>query len=501
MAPEIGDMSPEAFRAYGYRLIDWIADYLKNAESYPVLAQVRPGDIARQLPPQPPLQAESFDEILEDFEKLIIPGVTHWNHPAFMAYFAISAPGPGILGELLSGALNINAMLWKTCPAASELEEVVLDWLRQMLGLSGEFSGVLMDTASISSLCALAAARAAIPNYRIRTDGLAGRQDVPPLRLYVSEQAHSSIEKAAILLGIGQNHIRKIAVDDAYRLRPDMLSAAIAEDRAAGLKPFCAVATVGTTATTSVDPVAAMAPICREHQLWLHVDAAYAGSAAILPECRPILDGCEAADSLVLNPHKWMFTPFDFSVLYCRHMEILRSAFSLVPDYLQTTEGEHVRNYMDYGIQLGRRFRALKFWFVIRYFGVEGLQRRLREHIRLAQHFAKWVDQQADFERMAPVPFSTVCFRWVPKALGDSFDMDSEKGRTRLNEAIDLANEKLLDEVNKTGQAYLSSTKLQGRTVLRLTIGNIRTTEAHLRRVWALLNEHTQTLVQDVDRL
>lgn len=492
--PVLGDMSPEAFRAYGHRLIDWIADYLATGEKYPVLAQVAPGDIRRQLPEEPPRQPESFDRVLEDFERLILPGVTHWNHPGFMAYFAISSPGPGILGELLSGALNVNAMLWKTGPAATELEEVVLDWLRQMLGLPTTFSGVLMDTASVGSLCALAAARETLRDYRVRTDGLAGRSGLAPLRLYVSEQAHSSIEKAAIVLGIGQTHVRPIATDNDYRMRPDALSAAIEEDLAAGLKPFCVVATVGTTSTTSIDPVKEIAAICRQHALWLHVDAAYAGSAAILPEQRYILDGCEAADSFVVNPHKWLFTPFDFSVLYCQHMKTLRAAFSLVPDYLRTAEDEQVRNYMDYGIQLGRRFRALKFWFVVRYFGVEGLQRRVREHIRLAQQFAVWVDQHPEFERMAPTPFSTVCFRWIPKTLAAALSTTPESERPGLEARVDAANERLLSAVNQTGQVYLSSTKLRGRVVLRLAVGNIRTTEAHVQRAWSLLCEQAHAL-------
>lgn len=497
-SPLLGDMDPATFRAYGHRLIDWIADYLATGEKYPVVAAVQPGDIRRQLPTHPPAQPEPFDRVLDDFERIILPGVTHWNHPAFMAYFAISAPGPGILGELLSGALNVNAMLWKTSPAASELEEVVLDWLRQMMHLPETFSGVLMDTASVASLCAIAAAREALPDYRVRSDGLAGRPDLAPLVLYVSEQAHSSIEKAAIVLGIGQKNVRKIATDGEYRMRPDALREVIESDLQAGLKPFCVIATVGTTSTTSVDPIQEIAPLCRRYDLWLHIDTAYAGSAAILPEYRHILDGSEAADSLVVNPHKWLFTPFDFSVLYCRNLETLRAAFSLVPDYLRTSEGEQVRNYMDYGIQLGRRFRALKFWFVVRYFGVEGLQRRLRDHIRLAQTFAGWVDRHPAFERVAPAPFSTVCFRWAPPVLARALAGAPPSEQGPIDARIDRANEQLLESVNRTGRVYLSPTKLQGRFVLRLAVGNIRTADSHIQQAWSLLCEHAKTLETDL---
>lgn len=485
-----GDMSPAEFRAAGHRLIDWIADYLENTDRYPVLPQLTPGTIRRQLPTQPPEQAEPLDTILADFEGKILPGVTHWNHPAFFAYFAITGSGPGILGELLSAALNVNSMLWKTCPAANELEEVVLGWLRQMLGLPEKFLGVVMDTASVSTLCAIAAAREALPELDVRVQGLAGRADVPRLRLYTSEQAHMSVEKAAIVLGIGQAGVRKIPVDAEFRLRPEAMAQAIEEDVQAGWKPFCAVATVGTTSTTSVDPVAAMADICEQYKLWLHVDAAYAGSAAVLPEHRQVLAGCERADSLVVNPHKWLFTPFDFSAFYCRRPELLRAAFSLVPEYLRTPEDPEARNYMDYGIQLGRRFRALKLWFVLRYFGCAGIAERLRQHIRWAQQFAAWVDADGDFERLAPAPFSVVCFRARPAALAVRLARATPAEREEIEKYLDELNQALLDGVNATGQAYLSHTKLGERFTLRLAIGNLRTTERHIERAWQLLQQH-----------
>jgi len=474
------DMPPEEFRRFGHQLVEWIADYLAGIERYPVLARVRPGEVRYRLPAHPPVEGEPFEAILRDFERIILPGITHWNHPGFMAYFAITGSGPGILGELLAAALNVNAMLWRTSPAATELEQVVLDWLRQMLGLPPEFEGVIYDTASISSLCALAAAREAV-GLSVREEGLAGRVELPRLRLYTSEEAHSSIEKGAIVLGLGQAGVRKIPTDEAFRMDVKALQRAIEEDRAAGWRPFCVVATVGTTSTTSSDPVAEIARVCDRYGLWLHVDAAYAGAAAIVPEFRHLLDGCERADSLVVNPHKWLFTPIDLSAFYCRRMDVLRRAFSLVPEYLRTEEDE-VRNFMDYGPQLGRRFRALKLWMVIRYFGQEGLAARIREHIRLAQQFAAWVDADPDFERLAPTPLSTVCFRARPRGWA-------------LSEAdLDRFNEALLEAVNATGECFLSHTRVRGRLALRLAIGNVRTSERHVRRAWDLLRAQAARL-------
>ena len=477
-------MDIESFRRDGHRLIDWIAEYLAHPERYPVLAQVEPGQVRRALPEEPPEKPESLEAILQDVEKIIVPGLTHWNHPGFFAYFAITGSGPGILGELLGAAFNVNAMLWRTAPAATELEELVLGWLRQLLGLPPEFMGLINDTASVSSLCAIAAAREAL-GLRIREEGLAGRSDLPRLRLYTSEQAHSSIEKAAIVLGLGQAGVEKIAVDEEFRLRSEALEAAIEEDLKAGWKPFCVVATVGTTSTTSVDPVPEIAEICERHKLWLHVDAAYAGAAAILPEKRWALASCERADSIVVNPHKWLFVPVDCSAFYCRHPSILRQAFSLVPEYLRTSEGDRVRNLMDYGIQLGRRFRALKLWMVLRAFGSDGLRQHLRAHIALAERFRGWIETSPDFELLAPVLFSVVCFRSRPHGL--SARPETEGYLNRLNESA-------LEAVNRTGEVFLSHTELNGRFALRLAIGNLRTTEAHVRRAWELLQEHAERL-------
>lgn len=473
----VTDWSPEEFRRAGYAAVDWVAKYLARVEELPVLAQVKPGEIRRKLPQGPPEAPEPFDRMLEDLDRIVLPGVTHWNHPCFFAYFGITASGPGILGELVASALNTNAMLWKTSPATTELEQVVLDWLRQMLGLPAGLFGILTDTASVSTLVALAAAREAVPGIKVREEGLAAPGS-PRLRLYTSQEAHSSVEKAALTLGLGKAGVRKIPVDDAFRMDPAALAAAVREDRAAGWLPFAVSATVGTTSTTSVDPIPEVAAICAREGLWLHVDAAYAGSAAIVPEYRWCLEGCESADSLVTNPHKWLFTPIDCSALFTRKPDILRRAFQLVPEYLQTADGEAAVNLMDYGIQLGRRFRAIKLWWVIRAFGVSGLRQRLAEHCRLARLFAGWIEGDARFERMAPVPFSTVCFRARWPELGD--------------EETDRANEALLQRINTEGKVFLSHTRLRGRHVLRLAIGNIRTRERHVRLAWDCLRREVE---------
>jgi aromatic-L-amino-acid decarboxylase len=452
------DMTPEEFREWGHKFVDWIADYIAHPERYPVLSQVEPGSIRRRLPPKPPEKPEPMADMLRDLEQIIVPGITHWNHPGFFAYFAVTASGPGILGELLSAAFNVNGMLWRTSPAFTELEEHVLDWLRQMLGLPVDFKGIVYDTASTSTFHAFAAARE-----------LAG-EDTTRLRAYTSNQAHSSVEKAAMAIGLGRRGIVKIAVDEKFRMDPVALEEAIQKDRNEGRRPFCVSATIGTTSTTSIDPIPRIADICEKYNLWFHVDAAYAGAAAIIPEMRWILDGCERADSFVMNPHKWLFTPIDFSAFYCRRPEVLKQAFSLTPEYLQTSDAT-VTNYMDYGIQLGRRFRSLKFWMVVRYFGLEGLRERIREHIRLGKLFASWVEADSRFEIVAPVPFSTVCFRLK----GD-----------------DAANQALMDRVNAGGKIFISHTRLNDRLVLRFTVGNLRSTEDHVRMAWDVIRHEAR---------
>jgi aromatic-L-amino-acid decarboxylase len=473
-----GDMEPEAFRRYGYQVVDWIADYLANVGTYPVLSRTTPGEIRGALPQQPPVQPEPMEQILADFDRILLPGITHWNSPGFMAYFSITGSAPGILGEMLASALNVNAMLWRTSPAATELEQVALDWLRQLLGLPRSLFGVINDTASSGVLYALAAAREAIPHLYIRPKGMAGRHELPPLRCYCSQDTHSSIDKAAIVLGIGQEGLCKIPTDSQFRMDVSALEAAIEEDLSRGYLPFAAVATVGTTSTTSIDPVPQIADICEKHGLWLHVDAAYGGIAAIDPQMRWVLEGCERADSLIVNPHKWLFTPIDCSVFYTRKPTIVKTAFSLVPEYLRNaeSEGDETPNLMDYGNALGRRFRALKLWMILRYFGQEGLVARLHEHIRLAQQLVQWVNESPDFEIMAPVPFSLVCLRAHPHGLDDE-------------EALNMLNEGIMNRINEAGHFFLSHTKLHGKFTIRVAIGNIRTTEQHVRNLWNELQE------------
>lgn len=473
---DLGDVDPEAFRREAHRVVDWIARYLVEVEERPVLAQVKPGDVRRALPARPPAGPEALEALLPDVERIVVPGLTHWNHPGFFAYFANSSTAPAILAEMLAAAFNANAMLWKTSPAATEMELTVLDWLRQLTGLPPGLFGVIQDTASAATLVALAAAREAVPGLDARQRGLVGQAR---LRVYASDQAHSSVDKAAIVLGIGQDGLRKIATDDAFRMDPGALERAIEEDRRDGWTPCAVVATVGTTSTTSIDPVPAIAEVCGREGLWLHVDAAYAGSAAVAPELQWVLEGADRADSLVMNPHKWLFVPVDLSVLYTRRPEVVKAAFSLVPEYLKTAEEAVAPNLMDYGVSLGRRFRALKLWAVMRAFGGDGLAARVREHVRLAQLFRGWVAADPGFEVSAPTPLSVVCFRArFPGAPADEED--------RRNHAV-------LNAVNASGEAFLSHTVLRGRTVLRLAVGNIRTEERHVARAWELLRDAAQS--------
>jgi aromatic-L-amino-acid/L-tryptophan decarboxylase len=468
-------------------VIDWITDYLEGVGDLPVLAQVAPGEVRGRLPASPPRRPEPFDALLADLDRVVLPGITHWNHPAFHAYFAITGSGPGILAEAISAAVNVNGMLWRTSPSATELEELVLDWLRQLLGLPAGLRGIITDTASVSTLVGLAAAREQA-GLDIRQRGMTGRPDLPPLRVYTSEQAHSSVEKAAITLGLGRDGVRAIATDQAYRLDVDALDAAIAEDVRLGHRPIAIVPTVGTTSTTSIDPVPAIADLRDRwvaelgHPIWLHVDGAYGGMLAVCTEHRGVLAGVERADSFVTNPHKWLFTPIDCSALFVRDVETLTRAFSLVPEYL-TTDDEGVTDYMDWGVQLGRRFRALKLWFVLRYFGADGLAARIREHLAQAQRVVAWADAHPDVEVAAPVPMSTVCFRarpsWLPGADG-----------TALTEL----NQRWLGRVNASGRALLSHTVLDGRYVLRLATGNLRTTDDRLAATLTLLDDELAAL-------
>lgn len=463
------DMPQSEFRKHAHELVDWIADYLENVESKPVLANIKPGGVKSKLPISPPDFGEGMDKIFKDVDDIIMPGMTHWNHPNFMAYFNSTASGPGILGDFLSSAFNINGMVWKSSPASTELEEVVLNWFREMLQLPKQFFGIMYDLASVSSMHAIAAAREqAKSNYQ--------NYDITKLKIYCSEQAHSSIEKATITLGLPLDAIVKIKTDDQFRMIPSELTEVIINDIHNGFQPFCVVATVGTTSTTSIDPVSEIVPIAKKYNLWLHIDAAHAGSAAIVPEVRPILSGVEDADSIVINPHKWLFVPIDLSVLYTSKPAVIKKAFSIVTEYLKTDEENEAVNYMDYGIQLGRKFRSLKLWFLIRYFGVEGLQKIIREHLRLGELFADFIDRSEVFERLAPTPFSTICFRAIP---------NSKMSNEELNEF----NKNLMDEINNSGQLFLSHTKLNNKFAIRLTISGIRTTEKHVKAACQLIKE------------
>lgn len=460
----------EDFRREAHRAVDWMADYLGHSERYPVVSRVRPGEIRAMIPADPPQVGEGVSASIEELEGIVLPGITHWNSPEFMAYFAITGSAPGVLAEMYTAALNVNGMVWESSPAATELEAATLDWLRRMLGLPDGLFGIVYDTASISTLCALAAAREAT-GLGIRHEGFSGK---PRLTVYASREAHSVVDKAAMTLGVGHENVRKIPTDDDFRMDVEKLREAVARDREAGAVPFCVVATVGTTSMTSVDPVDAIADVCSAESLWLHVDGAYAGVSAILPEMRWILRGTDRADSICVNPHKWLFVPVDFSAFYTSRPEMLRRAFSLVKPYLETEYDESAINLMDYGPQLGRRFRALKLWFVLRAYGVSGLQSMLRAHIELARQFEQWVLDRDDFEMVAPRLFSTVCFRAKPPGIKDEGDLDQ-------------LNRELLRSVNSSGDAYISHTAVRGRYVLRLAIGHMRTRRQHVERVQSLL--------------
>ena len=477
----LGDMGAEEFRAAAHRVADLAADYLERVARYRVLPDVSPGFLRGVLPAAAPAGPEPLERILRDYLRWIEPHVTHWQHPGFLAYFPSTASGPGILGEWLSAALNSNVMLWRNAPASTELEETVVAWLRRAFGLPEAFDGMLTDTASVSSLLSMVAARQAVPGLEAREEGLAGRPGVSVLRLYCSEEAHSSIEKAAVVAGIGRRNVVRIPVDAAYRMRVDELARAIADDRAAGRRPFCVAATAGTTSSTSADPLEEVAEVCAREGLWLHVDAAYAGSAAIVPELRPLLAGWERADSIVVNPHKWLLTPFDASLLLFRRPEAYREAFSVVPEYLRTRREGEAHDYHEYGIQLGRRFRALKLWFLLRWFGTDGLAARLREHCRLARELAGWVEAHADWELLAPVPFATVCLRHRPPGLA------GREEEPAVRAELDARNQAILEAVNRDGRVFLSHTRLRGRFAIRVSIGSPRTDESHVRLCWELL--------------
>jgi aromatic-L-amino-acid/L-tryptophan decarboxylase len=464
-------MTPEEFRRHGKAMVDWIADYYERIESYPVLSQVKPGEIRASLPKNPPARGEPFESLLDDVAQKIMPGVTHWQSPNFFAYFPSNSSFPSILGELLSAGLDVQGMLWATSPACTELETHVLDWLVDMLGLPNQFlstgsgGGVIQDTASSASLCALLAARERATDYATNDRGCNSL-----LVAYTSTQAHSSIEKAVKIAGLGRDNLRLIEVDENFAMRPEALAAQIARDRDAGLMPCFVSATVGTTASNAFDPLRAIGEICREHGIWFHVDGAMSGTAALCPEFRSIHEGLELADSYTFNPHKWMFTNFDCNCFYVADRKALIQTLSILPEYLrnQATESGTVIDYRDWHIQLGRRFRSLKLWFVIRHYGVEGLRHHIRRHIELAQQFASWVRDDKRFELAAPAPLNLVCFR---------------------HRGGDTINQEIMDRLNRSGDLYLTHAKLAGRFTLRLCIGQTHTELRHIQRAWERIRE------------
>jgi aromatic-L-amino-acid decarboxylase len=486
-AAGLTDMDPATFRAAAHHVVDMMADYLARIEEFDVFPSVEPGALRPLFPATPPDEPEPLQAILDDYRRLIEPNATQWQHPGFLAYFATTASGPGILGEMLTAVLGQNPMLWRTSPIGTELELVVVDWLRQALGLPETFGGLLTDTASTSSLAALAAARQ-VAGIDAAAGGLAGRSEIPPLRVYASAEAHSSIEKALMTLGLGRASLVRVPTDAVFAMRVDALERAIDEDRTAGRRPIAIVATIGTTSSTAVDPVAQIAPLAEREGLWLHVDAAYGGTLAIVPERRDLFAGWDRAHSIVVNPHKWLFTPLDASLLLTRRLPALREAFSLAPEYLRTLDRDvPVHDFNEFQPQLGRRFRALKLWVLLRSFGLEGLRRRIERHCELATAFAGWVDADDDWERLAPVPFSTVCFRHVPRS--ERLGAAAADGDPAREERLAAHNAAVMEAVNRTGEVFLSHTRLDGVFAIRVSIGNLRTEARHVARAWELLRQ------------
>jgi aromatic-L-amino-acid decarboxylase len=457
-------------------MVDWIADFMDNIEEYPVSPNLQPGEIKAQLPDEAPTKGEPMKTIFKDFENIILPGISHWEHPCWFAYFPANNSPPSVLGEFLTAALGAQCMIWKTSPAAEELEEVTMQWLRKMVGLPEGMDGVIQDSASTSTLIALLTAREKASNFKTNSRGFTER-----LMVYCSEEAHSSVVKGAKIAGYGEENIRLISADESFAMKPKALEKAIVEDEAKGLKPAAVCVTLGTTSSAGVDPLDKIGPICKKHGVWLHVDAAYAGTAAILPEKRWIMKGVEYADSFVFNPHKWLLTNFDCSAYFVKDKEILKKTFEIHPEYLKTGVDSVVNNYRDWGIHLGRRFRSLKLWFVLRSYGVEGLQNMVREHIRLAQSLKQWIEDDAMFEVMAPVDFSLVCFRLNPK--------------DRPEEQLDELNKQLMENVNKTGKTLLTHTSLKGKFVIRFCIAQRTTTEKHVKNTWDLIAQKAEELL------
>ncbi len=473
-------MNTNEFRKFAHQFADWMADYYEQVENYPVKSQVHPKDIFTQLNDTPPLKSESMEDIFSDFERIILPGITHWQSPTYFAYFPANTSYPSILAEMLTAALGTQAMIWDTSPAAAELEEQVMHWLRDMMELPMHWEGVIQPTASDATLCALLTAREVVTNYQINESGYSGKEG---FRVYCSTQTHSSIEKAAKIAGIGKNNVVKVAVDEHFAMDAKALDKAIQEDIQSGYTPLCVIAALGTTSSTAIDPIEAMGHICQKYGVWFHIDAAFAGTALILPECRWMNSGAELADSFVFNPHKWMFTNFDCSAYFVKESSSLVRTFEILPEYLKTQHQREVNDYRDWGIPLGRRFRALKLWFVIRHFGLEGLQEKLRYHIALAQELKRLIDTHPDFQLLAPVPLNTLCFRYQPEGYSE--------------EQINALNQQLLEQLNASGKMYLTHTKLNGKYTIRLVIGQTNVERHHVTSAW----EHIVTLSHSITSL
>ncbi|MCU0443697.1 MAG: aminotransferase class I/II-fold pyridoxal phosphate-dependent enzyme [Microscillaceae bacterium] len=470
-------MNAQEFRQRAHQLVEWMADYLENVEQYPVKSPVKPRQILASLPAKPPHDPEHFDLIFSDFQEKIMPGITHWQHPAFFAYFPANSSFPSILAEMLTATLASQCMIWETSPAAAELEEQMMEWLRQMMNIPDDWVGVIQDTASTATLCAILTAREKLSNYQINEQGFANQA----FTVYCSTQTHSSIDKAVKIAGLGKQNLRKIAVDERFAMLPEALETTIQTDIAEGKRPLCVVAAIGTTSSTAIDPLRQIGEICQKYGVFLHVDGAYAGTAAILPEKRWILDGLELADSYVFNPHKWMLTNFDCTAYYVKDKEALIRTFEILPEYLKTKNDNQVNNYRDWGVQLGRRFRALKLWFVIRTYGVAGIQAKIRLHLDLAQLFKQKLEAHPDFEILAPVDFNLICFRYKPLIINDL-------------EQINQLNTQLLDKINQSGKAYLTHTKLNDVYTLRLVIGQTQVESRHVEAVWDLILEKVEEL-------
>jgi aromatic-L-amino-acid/L-tryptophan decarboxylase len=471
-------MTPDEFRKHAHELVEWMAGYMENVEEYPVKSTVKPGEIFNQLPDKPPLFPESFESFFKDFEEIIMPGITHWQSPSFFAYFPANTSPPSILAEMLSSTLAAQCMIWETSPAAAELEEKVMIWLRDLIGLPATFEGVIQDTASTATLAAIVTAREKIGGFKINNNGL---KDTPELRVYCSEQTHSSVEKAVKIAGMGKKSLVKISVREDFSMDPDLLKKAINDDIKNGFVPCCVVATIGTTATTAIDPIKAIGEVCAEKGIWLHVDAALAGTALLLPEFQWMLDGREYIDSFVFNPHKWMFTNFDCSAFLTRDAASLIKTFEILPEYLKTRTRGKVNDYRDWGVPLGRRFRALKLWCVIRCYGITGIQEKLRLHIQIAKSLADKIKQEHDFEIMAPVVLNTICFRYIPTGVDET--------------QINRLNEKLNHLLNDSGKLYLTHTVLKNKYTLRMVIGQTNVTQQHVDKAWDLIRETAFSLI------